>query len=215
MARIIEVAGLQPDEAVIGRLVAYLEELSVWNRRINLTGIRDMGDLVVKYVGDTVPIASLVPDHARTCLDIGTGAGAPGLVLKMLVPRLDVTLVDSIRKRVSFLAHVIATLGLSGVRVEQGRIGEPGVPDSVPEGGFDIITSQAVGSIGDLAGMSLPLLSPDGIVIAPKGPRGGRELDEAGQILERAGLAGETIKYRQPVTGLPRVIVILRRTPSR
>lgn len=214
LKRILEEAGIPQNDAVISALCVYLRELETWNRRMDLSGIQDMEGLALKFVGDTAPFAPLVPTGTRTVLDIGTGAGAPGLVLKILLPQLEVVLVDALRKRVSFLRHVIALLGLTGVTAHHGRVGEPGIPHIHPPEGFDLVTSQAVGSLDLLTRLAIPLLGPGGVVVAFKGPKAAAEVKVYREILAQRGFLAKTIPVRQPVSGLPRTLVFLRRNPS-
>ncbi len=211
LKRILEEAGIPHDDAVISALCVYLGELEIWNRRMDLSGIRDMEGLALKFVGDTAPFVPFVPTGTRTVLDIGTGAGAPGLVLKILLPQLKIVLVDALRKRVSFLRHVIALLGLAGVTAQHGRVGEPGVPRTHPPEGFDLVTSQAVGSLDLLTRLAIPLLAPGGGVVAFKGPKAMAEVEICREMLAQKGFLAETVPVRQPVSGLPRTLVLLHR----
>ncbi|NDY41435.1 16S rRNA (guanine(527)-N(7))-methyltransferase RsmG [Dissulfurirhabdus thermomarina] len=192
-------------------LGAYFEELARWNRRFNLTGLRDPAARVRKHLGDTLTLLPLVPPGPARVIDIGTGAGVPGLLLKILRPRLQVVLVDAVARKVSFLRAVIARLGLEGIWAEHGRVGEPEVPRRRPGGGFDLAVSQAVGSLAHLAALAGPVLGPRGMLVAMKGPGGAAELEAARAGLRAAGWAAEPVTARVPLTGHPRCLVVLRR----
>jgi 16S rRNA (guanine527-N7)-methyltransferase len=212
VTRILREGGFVPSPGIVENLCAYLEGLDAWNRRMNLTGLKDVGEMAVKHVGDTLTLTAALPPSTRTVLDIGTGAGVPGLVLKLLRPDLEIVLVDSIRKRISFLKTVIAVMGLEGVWAEQGRVGtERGVPHGRPEGGFDVIVSQAVGSIDELARMACPLLARQGVVILMKGPKAAGELEAKRDELVGKGWGVELMETRVPVTGHVRNLILLRR----
>jgi 16S rRNA (guanine527-N7)-methyltransferase len=204
-----------PSPGIIENLCAYLQELHAWNRRMNLTGLKDIGEMAVKHVGDTLTLTAALPQGTRTVLDIGTGAGVPGLVLKLLRPDLQIVLVDSIRKRISFLKTIVAVMGLEGVWAEQGRVGaEKDVPRERPENGFDVVVSQAVGCIDELARMARPLLAQQGVVIAMKGPKAVRELEAKGDELVREGWGVGLKKTCAPITRHERNLIILRRVET-
>lgn len=215
VTRILREGGLVPSPGIVDNLCTYLEQLSAWNRRMNLTGFKDVGEMAVKHVGDTLTLIPALPAGARTALDIGTGAGVPGLVLKLLRPDLEIVLVDAMRKKVSFLKTVIAVMGLGGVSAEQGRVGaEHGVPHGRPKAGFDVVVSQAVGRIDELARMARPFLSRQGVVIAMKGPKAAGELEATRDELVAKGWGAELMETRAPMTGHVRHLIILRRVET-
>jgi 16S rRNA (guanine527-N7)-methyltransferase len=118
------------------RLAAYLDEVVDWNRRIDLTAARSAEELVDITVADAAVIAGATED-AGTLVDVGSGAGAPGLVLAVLLPHTSVTLVEPRNKRVAFLRSVIGKLELSNVKVERAR------SDRMPDASFDVAVSRA------------------------------------------------------------------------
>ncbi len=193
----------------------YFQELAEWNRVTNLTGRLELEDLVAKHLGDTLVLERWLPSRVETLLDIGTGAGIPGLILKFLRPELRVCLLDARRKRVSFLNHVIAGAALSGVYALHGRAGEGPLPDwpNVPDasGSFDIVTSQAVGSITEMARMSGAYLGAEGAAVSMKGPSGTSELDGSLEWLARHEWKAEAVKARMPVSGQLRFLIVMKK----
>ncbi len=202
---------MAPDSRLEARLAAYFTELDRWNRRINLTGLKSMDEMVFKHLGDTLLLAQNMPKNVHTVLDIGTGAGIPGLLLKLIHPELNVVLVDAVRKKVSFLKTAIAKLNLTGVWAEHGRAGDPGVPKHMPQEGFDLITSRALGSISSLLKIALPLLSPAGTIIAMKGPGGPAELGKSMNILQKKGVKIKILEKNLPVLGHKRCLIFFQR----
>ncbi|NIA08967.1 MAG: 16S rRNA (guanine(527)-N(7))-methyltransferase RsmG [Nitrospiraceae bacterium] len=200
--------GLTPTEEISRGLMAYLEELHSWNQHINLTGLKTLEDMALKHIGDTLVLLQHLPKGIHYLLDIGTGAGSPGLVLKFFCPDLNIVLVDAVRKKVSFLNTVIAKTGLTGIWAEHGRVGSTGIPRHSPPGGFDVIVSQAVGPLAELMHMALPLLSVDGLIIAMKGPNIDRELREKGLI----GCKIRIIRAQVPVSGQERSLIVIQRS---
>ena len=145
----------------------YLKELLKWNQKINLTAIRTEKGIVLKHFLDSLSVAPYIP---KTCslLDIGSGAGFPGIPLKIIQPALEMTLIDSIRKKVDFQKHIIRTLGLKEIEVIHGRVQDKGVLQSLGER-FDMTLSRAFSNIRTLLVLSFPFLKEGGWVIAMKG----------------------------------------------
>ena len=142
-------------------------ELLQWNRVTNLTTITDPLDVALKHYVDALAAAPWIGDRARV-MDAGSGGGFPGLPLAILRPDLSVTLVDSVRKKVSFLKHAIRTLGLSDIDAVHGRLEDLCL---LPEyrGKFDRVVCRAFSSLEDFANLALPYLSPGGCLLAMKG----------------------------------------------
>jgi 16S rRNA (guanine527-N7)-methyltransferase len=211
LSGLFEESGLAPAGKVLSDLHYYISELANWNQRINLTGITDPAWMALKHVGDAIVLVQHIPEGVNTVLDIGTGAGAPGLVLKLIRQDLDVVLVDVVRKKVSFLRYMIASMGLSGVWAEQGRVGMAGVPAQRPKSGFDLVVSQAVGPVDELAGMSDKLLTKNGIIISLKGARGAEELESRRAGLLQMGWDARTVKAYTPITRRLRHMIFIQR----
>lgn len=148
---------------------AYLDLLSRWNRAYNLTAVREPAEMVAKHLNDSLAVLPYV--HGTTVLDVGTGAGLPGLVLAMADPRLEVTLLDSNGKKTRFCEYAIDALGVDNARVVQSR-----VEDYRPGGAFDTVVSRAFASVPDFVRAAGALCAPDGRMLAMKGARPDDEL---------------------------------------
>src|SRR4030042_1601977 len=148
----------------------YLQELLKWNRKINLTAIRTEKGVILKHFLDSLSVHPYLP-HAPILLDIGSGAGFPGIPLKMVKPSLEITLIDSVRKKVDFQRHIVRKLGLKGIEAIHGRIQERTILKDL-EGRFGIITSRAFSDLGNFLILGFPYLKKGGWIIAMKG-RGG------------------------------------------
>lgn len=149
-------------------LLGYLALLERWNRAYNLTAVRDPLQMVVRHVLDSLSITELV--HGQRLLDVGSGAGAPGLVLAVALPQLQVTLLDPSLKRTRFLSYVVQSLGLRNTSIERARL-----EDHRPQRPFDTVTSRAALALGRLATAVPGLVSPEGRLVAmlgraPSGP---------------------------------------------
>jgi 16S rRNA (guanine527-N7)-methyltransferase len=207
----LQECGIAPSGELITNLRIYLEELYSWNQRVNLTGLKTMQEMALKHVGDTLTLIRFLPVGIRHVLDIGTGSGVPGFILKLFRPDLEIVLIDAVRKKVSFLSAIIAITGLTGIWAEHCRVGPKDIPMHLPPEGFDVIVSQAVGPLDELARMARSLLSPNGLVIAMKGPKLDEELEGKIDYLQRHGWKTDIIRTQTPVSGFRRNLVMLRR----
>jgi 16S rRNA (guanine527-N7)-methyltransferase len=145
----------------------YLRELLRWNQKINLTAVRTEKEVVVKHFLDSLSTSPYLPETA-SLLDIGSGAGFPGIPIKIVKPLLRVTLVDSVRKKVDFQRHLIRTLGLKEIEAVHTRVHEQGVPEPYRER-FDVVVSRAFSDLGTFLKLSYPFLRAGGIALAMKG----------------------------------------------
>ena len=143
----------------------YLQELLEWNKRFNLTGIKDPADIIIKHFVDSLtPLPYL--ERSGRLLDIGSGAGFPGIPLKIAAPQLQVHIVDARRKKTSFLKHLIRTLELRGVTAFHGRAEEM----EKREQAFQIIISRAFRRLEPLIKLVSPLMEPGNMLVAMLGP---------------------------------------------
>ena len=155
--------GQDPQPALVDGLVAYLDLLGRWNRVYNLTAIRDPVEWVDKHLLDSLSLRPWL--QPGPLLDLGSGAGFPGLVLALAEPDRPVVLLDSNQKKTRFLTQAITTLGLKNVMVARCRAEafEPAEP-------FSVVTSRAFASLAEFVTLALPLCRPrDGLMLAMKG----------------------------------------------
>lgn len=192
-------------------LAVYLEELLQWNRRFNLTGLRDPGEMVERLFVDSLAcwLGGWIGAGARV-VDVGSGAGFPGLVVAVTGRRrgvAEVTLVEASAKKVGFLKDVIARLGLSGVRALAARAEALGREEGFRES-FDVGLVRAVGSLAVVAEYVLPLVRVGGWLLAMKGPGAGEEVRGADAAVRAlGGRVAEIRWYRLPWCGQRRAIV--------
>jgi 16S rRNA (guanine527-N7)-methyltransferase len=156
----------------------YLQELADWNKRTNLTAITGDREIQAKHFLDSLTVALAIPEGVMangTLMDVGSGAGFPGLPLKILCPGLRVTLVESVGKKAAFLRHITDTLGLEGVEVSSQRA-ETLAHDPHLRETFDVVVSRAVADMRALAELTLPFCKLGGRVIAMKKSNIGDEI---------------------------------------
>ena len=150
-------------EEKLEKLNKFYNLLIEWNKKINLTRIEEEEEVYLKHFYDSLAIAKAVDlSEIKTLCDIGTGAGFPGIVLKIFYPNLKITLIDSLKKRVNYLNEIIKDLGIDNIEAIHVR-GED------YKGQYDVVTSRAVANIEKLLGYTMHLVSPTGIFIAMKG----------------------------------------------
>ncbi|MBI5236746.1 MAG: 16S rRNA (guanine(527)-N(7))-methyltransferase RsmG [Deltaproteobacteria bacterium] len=170
--------GITLTEEAIERFFIYLTELKKWNQKINLTSIESDRDILIRHFLDSMTIYPFVRG-SKTVLDMGAGAGFPGIPLKIIAPTLEVTLVDSVAKKVSFMRHIIRTLGPApdntGIHALHSRIEDPAFIEGY-KGYFDCIISRAFSALDLFVGLALPICATGGRIIAMKGPNTGEEL---------------------------------------
>jgi 16S rRNA (guanine527-N7)-methyltransferase len=154
----------------------YLKELIEWNQKINLTAIRDAKGIVTRHFLDSLAVNGFL-HGARSLLDIGSGAGFPGIPLKIVRPSLNVVLLDGVGKKVAFMRNVIRSLGLKGIKAVHGRVEDCSVTAQHSEA-FDVVVSRAFARLSDFLTVADPYTKEGGLIIAVKGPRGGDELEE-------------------------------------
>lgn len=198
---------LEIDEGGIERLAIYFRELKKWSRKINLVsrGARDQ-ELVETHFLDSLTLLPMVSGDNCHLLDIGSGAGFPGLVLKCVLPQLEISLVEPRLKRVSFLRHVIRTAQLQQATVYANRIeDERAIASDHP---FTHITSRAVTEIGDFLRMSERFMAPGVKVICMKGPKWKNELDDAADIISGGFRLLEKAEFELPLSKAERCLLV-------
>lgn len=177
--------GLEIAERERETFLVYGRVLMKWNRKINLTSVSSMEDIIKSHFLDSLTAVRFVRGCKRL-LDMGTGAGFPGIPLKIVLPTLDVMLMDSIGKKVFFVRHIIRELGLGestlgNIEAIEARADDPKVTGRLSKA-FDCVISRALTSLPDYLALAEPFVADQGVIIAMKGPMGpalSRELSSA------------------------------------
>jgi 16S rRNA (guanine527-N7)-methyltransferase len=166
-----EAFGIRLSENQVAGFDLYRRELLKWNQKINLTAIRSEKGIILKHFLDSL---SAFPYLSKTAslLDVGSGAGFPGIPLKIVYPSLEITLIDSVRKKIDFQRHIIRMLGLKGTEAIHGRIQDKEILQRM-SGRFDAVISRAFSDLQTLLTLAFPFLKKRGVLLAMKG-----ELDE-------------------------------------
>lgn len=191
-----------------------------WNEKINLTAITEWDEVVIKHFIDSMSIVNVYGSlqatidalSGKTLVDVGTGAGFPGIVLKILIPELRITLMDSLDKRIKFLKLVIEELGLEGIEAVHGRVEDLARMDIYREN-FDFATARAVASLPVLCEYCLPFVKTDGFFLAYKSERAEEELNMSERaVKELCGKVHKTFTFLLPTTDLNRTIIEIVKT---
>ena len=190
---------IQLSEVQVEQFMKYKLLLQEWNEKMNLTAITEDREVITKHFLDCMTInKALNMNDQKTVIDIGTGAGFPGLVIKIAFPHLKVTLVDALKKRLTFLETVINELGLTDIECIHSRAEDLGKNKQYREG-FDICASRAVANLAVLSEYTLPFVKVDGYLIALKGQRLDEELEQGQRAIEILGGQLEEVVH----TGVP------------
>jgi len=165
----------------------YLALLLEWNQKINLTAIRDPKEIIVQHFLDSLSVLKLdIIEYDHKLLDIGTGAGFPGIPIKIMRPDISLVLLDSVQKKVGFLSEVIEQLNLQKCQAIHARA-EDMAKQSGKREAFHVVLSRAVAEMRILAEYCLPFVKLDGFFVAHKGPSADQELEQAANALKILG----------------------------
>lgn len=171
----------------VGQLKRYAALLIEWNAKMNLTAIKEEGEIVEKHFLDCLIPAKSLPIGGKACCDLGTGAGFPGLVWAIAFPTCSMTLVEATGKKCIFLSTVIKELGLVNVHILNQRAEELNAKNQ-----FDVVVARALAPLPILIELALPLLKVHGVFLAMKGSKGREELAESKNALAALGGAVAT-----------------------
>jgi 16S rRNA (guanine527-N7)-methyltransferase len=202
--------GVTLSEEQLHLFILFLENIWAWNKRINLTGITKKREMIIKLLLDPLVALPYLPSSG-TLLDVGSGAGIPGLPLKIARPSYEVHLLEARAKKVSFLRYTTRKIGLTGIKAFQGRAEKNhDLPALFP--GYDIVTARALAPLIKTIDICYPHIRPGGLLVAFKGLGIHRELANSQATIDYLGLGIETkASYRLPETRGERHLLILKR----
>ena len=211
-----EAMGLSADDEMLRRYRVYYEYLEEINQVMNLTAISGEKDVAELHFLDCAALLTMQSFAGKKVIDVGTGAGFPGLALKIACPELGLTLLDSLDKRVNFLKSTCEKLGFDGVRCIHARAEE--IPAGLRQG-FDFAVSRAVARLNLLCELCLPYVKKGGMFIAMKGAELDAELEEAKRAIRTlGGVVEKKLDYTIPGTDVTHCAVLIRKcsdTPAK
>lgn len=189
----------------------YSRLLLEWNERVNLTAVTEEREIIIKHYLDSLSLGSITDFEGKTLIDVGTGAGFPGIPLKICYEGLNVTLLDSLEKRIRFLNEVINSLSLSGIEAIHGRAEDYGAKADYREK-FDYAVARAVAELPVLCEYCLPFVKTGGIFMAMKGPSVENEVKESARAISILGGELEGVrKFVLPFSDYERSVVVIRK----
>ena len=204
-----EEIGITLTAPVVESYLFYIEELKKWNRKINLTSLTTDREIAVKHFLDSLTVAPFL-QGATQVLDIGTGAGFPGLPLKILSPSIELALLESSQKKCFFLRHIVRGLRLQGVAIVHGRAEDKKITERYARG-FDLVLSRALADLPTSLQLALPYTKGGGRIVGMRGRQGEQERDET----DWNALGLQLIEMRKltlPFVKEQRVLLLFQRT---
>lgn len=208
--------GISLNEEQVKKFYDYMLVLLDWNEKINLTAITDVKEIILKHFVDSITICKYIPENSKL-LDVGTGAGFPGIPVKIIRDDVTIVLLDSLNKRILFLEDVIEKLKLTNIIAVHGRAEEFGKNKKFRQC-FDIVTSRAVANMAVLSEYLLPFVKIDGKAVIMKGSECEEELKDAEKAINVLGGKLKSVdKFFLPSSDIKRSIIVLdkiKNTPS-
>lgn len=203
----------------IQQFIVYYEMLTEWNQFMNLTAITKYDEVMKKHFIDSISLCKAFDLSKNvSCIDVGTGAGFPGLALKIAYPGLQMTLLDSLNKRIQFLDAVIDKLSLTGVRTIHGRAEDFAKPGKLRES-FDLCVSRAVANLSTLSEYCLPFIKTGGYFISYKSEKISEEMIKAQKAISiLGGEVKEQVEFMLPYSDIYRNLFVIekkRKTPGK
>ena len=207
----VEKLGIKIDDTKLNQLEKYYEMIVEYNKVMNLTGITEKDEVYLKHFYDSLTISKIIDlNNEETLCDVGTGAGFPGIVLKIFYPDLKITLVDSLNKRINFLDNVIKELKLEKIETVHARMEEYS-KNNIEK--FDVVTARAVAQMNFLLEVSVPMLKIGKYFIAMKG-NVENELDYGNALTKLSSTQTNIIKFKLPYEESNRTLIKIIKNQS-
>lgn len=208
----LKIMGISLSQKQLEQFLCYYEMLTEWNEMVNLTAITEYDDVMKKHFVDSL---SLIKAYDLTrpisVIDVGTGAGFPGLALKIAFPGLRVTLVDSLKKRINFINKVIDSLSLTEVNAIHGRAEDLAQPDKFRES-FDLCVSRAVANLSILSEYCIPFVKQGGLFISYKSEKISEEITAAQNAISiLGGKLEKQVEFMLPDSNIYRNFVMIKK----
>lgn len=204
----LKILNMSIDQYKSEELLKYMELLVEWNEKINLTAITDPNEIILKHFVDSLSINKYIQDGIKM-VDVGTGAGFPGIPIAIYRENVEIALIDSLSKRINFLNEIISNIKLSNTKTIHGRAEDCGKNMELREM-FDVATSRAVAPLNVLVEYLLPFVKVGGICICMKGPNIKKELEQAKKSIDIMGGKLEKLEKFE-LNNMERNILLIRK----
>ncbi len=203
----------------INQFITYMDVLQEWNQKMNLTGLEEEDEIVIKHFLDSIScISGIKINGNEKVIDIGTGAGFPAIPLKIIHPNIKLTLLDSLNKRITFLKHLVKELGLKDVECIHGRAEEYGSQSNYRES-YDYVLARAVASLNVLSEYTIPFVKTGGVFLSQRGSSVKEEVIQGTEAIETlGGEIRDIIEVDLPYSNADRYLVLIdkvRKTPTK
>jgi len=198
--------GVQLTSHQVTLFLEYLTKIKSWSEKINITGITDERGIVINHFLDSISTLAFISEYSKV-LDIGSGGGFPGIPIKIVRPSLEMTLLDSVQKKVFFMRDVIRRLGLKEIKAIWGRAED--ISNGIPRAYFDFVVTRAVGKVDEILKLCIPYLSEGGKIILMRGKKGVEEWKERKDKTTRNFRLVNSKMFSLPFSPHQRVILII------
>lgn len=203
--------GVDIDSLQVSKFMKYKDMLLLWNEKMNLTAITDEREVILKHFADSVSLVPFIDFENKKVIDVGSGAGFPGIPIKIVKPSISLTLLDSLNKRINFLFNVVSEIELSDVECIHLRAEDGGRMEGLREN-FDICVSRAVANLAVLSEYCLPFVKNGGYFVSLKGPDAGEEILNAEKAVEILGGVIEEVKTVDiPFTDITHTLIMIKK----
>lgn len=210
----VQALGITLSERQKEQFHTYYQLLVEWNQKMNLTAITAEEEVYLKHFYDSLTLLKAGFQGEETVCDVGAGAGFPTIPLKIALPQLDLTIVDSLKKRVHFLQILVEQLGLTNVECYHDRAETFAHRDDMRES-FDVVTARAVAPLNVLSELCIPLVKEGGRFVALKAARGEEEFAKAKKAMDLLGVIEEaTYSFQLPEAGDKRELFVMKKVKS-
>ncbi len=203
--------GVKIDDYQVSQFFKYMELLISWNEKFNLTAITEPNEILLKHFADSLSLIPFIDIENKNIIDVGTGAGFPGIPIKIAVPSVKITLLDSLNKRINFLQNVVSEISLENVSCIHLRAEDGGKNPDFREK-FDICVSRAVADLAVLSEYSLPFVKVGGVFVSLKGPDSDAEIDRALTAIHTLGGKVDSVKKIEiPFTDIVHTLIMIKK----